>query len=203
MDPELITDPPMSELISSDSLSAGSHLGLGIGTEAIKIYEAIQGLKASQGVSYVNVVGNTSSDLESLVQRLPLYQYILLDEQKGTDTGVQLTLAEGRIAHIYLNNGVKLSQWPANQNGESAVRMGDKAEELYQKLVNIHSIKGYASKFERIMLLTKNLSTAYDPAMAGSSQWYFAYAPAPNLIEEVKINFDNGLVSAIVVNRYQ
>ncbi|GLU51288.1 hypothetical protein [Dyadobacter frigoris] len=81
--------------------------------------------------------------------------------------------------------------------------MGDLAEKLYGEFVSIRSKSQYASKFERILLATKDLSLSYDPLMARSPQWYFAYSVGADVHEMVKINFLGGKVSYIIVERYK
>ncbi|MEX2594416.1 MAG: hypothetical protein WD426_16720 [Anditalea sp.] len=38
--------------------------------------------------------------------------------------------------------------------------------------------------------------------MATSPQWYFAYIPEENKIDEVKLNFKEGNLEEIVINQY-
>jgi hypothetical protein len=202
MEPEVIIDWPQPQLVSRDSITNGAHLGLGVNVDAAKTYSAVQAL-TQKDIHHINIVGNITSDLNQLNGRIPLYNYILLDERKGTDSGVQITLESGAVKSIYLNSGEKLSQWPKQENTSSSVRLGDKAEVLFEKLQKIRSNGSYANKFQYISLLTKDLSTDYDPAMATSPQWYFRYQPQPGLYEEVKINFENGKVKYLEVSRFK
>jgi hypothetical protein len=190
-------------LVSKDSITIGGHNGIDVGADARQIYTAIQNLKSGKGVSYVNVVSNISTDLSQLGDRIPLYQYILLDEKIGTDSGVQITFEAGRVKSIYLNSGKLLSQWPAGVVGDAPVRVGDQAETLAMKFARIRNSPKYVKKFERIMLLTKDLSTDFDPAMAGTPQWYFRYGASPDVYEDVTINFISGKVSSIEVRLYK
>ncbi|MBE9461600.1 hypothetical protein ACFP1I_02380 [Dyadobacter subterraneus] len=198
-----IVDPPQIVVISRDSISSGNYLGLAIDEKAENVYSAVQSLQKSNGVSYLNIVSNFSTEISDLQNRLALYQYILLDESKGTDSGIQITLESGKVKSIYLNSGKELSQWPEKLSAESAVRVGDLSDKLYGKFVGIKGKSQYASKFERIMLATKDVSLAYDPLMAKSPQWYFAYSVGSDVHELVKINFQGGKVSYIIVERYK
>ncbi len=197
-----ITEPPFTTLISSDTIVSGSFLGIAIASHATDVYQHIQSLPDTEKVAYINIVSNFATNFADLQKRLPLYSYFWLDEAVGTDTGVQVNLEDGNVTSIFLGSGKSLSQWPTNANSDSSLRLGDNAAVLYDKLVKIKANKDYTKKFERILLLTKNLSTAYDTEMTQSPQWYFAHEIAPNKIEEVKIYFKAGLVSYMVVNRY-
>ena len=199
----IIIDPRPAILVERDSISVGEYLGVQINEKAESAYAAVQSLTKSPGVSYLNVISNISSDLSRLANRIPLYSYILLDQEEGTDSGIQITLEAGKVKHIYLNSGKKLNQWPEKANAKSSIRLGDKAEELYEKLVRIREISQYAEKFERISLQTKDLAVAFDPSMAQSPQWYFAYTTTNDLLEVVKVNLTNKRVSYIVVERFK
>ncbi|TNV71672.1 hypothetical protein FGO68_gene11059 [Halteria grandinella] len=202
IDPPIV-DPPFPVLIKRDTITAGSYLGMDIKEDAGKIYSVIQLLRQTKGVSYVNVVSNFSSEITQLRNRLTLYDYILLDQNEGTDSGVQITLENGKVKSIYLNSGEQLMQWPEKLGSQSSVRMGDLAEDLYEKLYNISALPAYNPKFQRILLLTKNLATAFDPVMAQSPQWYFVYKTGTDSTEEVKMYLKEGKLDHIEVNRYK
>jgi hypothetical protein len=202
-DPEIIIDPPVSTLIAHDTITIGSYLGMRIGEDSDEIYTAVQFLQRSSGVTALNIVSNISSDITRLRDRIPLYDYILLDQNDGTDTGVQITLEKNTVKAIYLNSGKKLSQWPEKGKPDATVRMGDEAGALYDKLHNISKDKSYSSKFQRISLLTKNLNSPFDPEMARSPQWYFAHKTGPGLWEVVKAHFKEGKLNAVEVQRYR
>lgn len=199
----VITEPPFSILISSDTLISGSFLGIEIAAPAESVYQHIQSLPESEKIHYINTVGNFATNFTNLQKRLPLYSYFWLDEAIGTDSGVQVSLENGKVTSIYLGNGKSLAQWPNKVKNDTSLRIGDSAEILYSKLAKIKTNNEFTKKFERILLLTKNLSTAYDPEMTHLPQWYFAHEIAAKQIEEVQIYFKAGLVSYMVVNRYR
>jgi hypothetical protein len=203
VEPETIIDPPMAQIIGRDSIYTGSYLGMDINQEAATVYSTIQSLQQSKGVSYLNVVSNISSDITQLQSRIPLYNYILLDQKVGTDAGIQITLASGTVKTIYLNSGKKLTQWPENSDAKSSVRIGDQVTALYEKFINISSNKSYSSSFEKIFLLTKELTARYDPVMAESPQWYFAYSAGTDLTDYVEVHFQQGRVQYIKVLHYK
>ncbi|CAG5000086.1 hypothetical protein DYBT9275_02382 [Dyadobacter sp. CECT 9275] len=190
-----------SRLIGTDSIATGSFLGIPVHAEASLAYQAIQELQ-SKGVSYLNIVGNVSSDLEQLHNRIPLYSYILLDRNQGTDSGIQITLESGKVKSIYLNSGAKLTQWPSNSRPESSVRLGDNSGDLYEKFVRIKAQSSYGNKFERIMLLTKDISSSYDRVMAQSPQWYFVNKTG-SLWDQIQVYLKDGRVNYIKVSHYK
>ena len=198
-----IIDPNPLILVERDSISAGGYLGIQINENAKESYTTIQSLLKTKGVPYLNIVGNVSSDLGPLQSRIPLYSYIVLDKSEGTDSGVQITLEAGKVKAIYLNSGEKLSQWPKKENAKSSIRLGDESRELHEKLVRIREIRKYTATFERILLLTKDLSTAFDPGMTQSPQWYFGYTTEAGLFEVVKIYLTSGKIKSIGIERYK
>lgn len=200
--PEIVgPEPSQWFLVERDSISTGSLLGLSVGTHAADVYDAVTQLRSTQGVTYLNIVSNQSSDIRSLENRIPLYSYILLDEQKGTDKGVQITLEEGKVSAIFLNSGRKLSQWPERGSANASVSMGDAAEGLHTKLVNVSKLSAHASRFQKISLLTKDLARAFDPAMADSPQWYFAYLENDGALRQVQIFLKDGRVDYLISSR--
>ena len=200
---EPIVEPRFAILVESDTINSGSYLGLHVTEKAESIYTNIQSLRVPEKISYVNIVSNISTDITQLRNRIPLYQSVLLDQKVGTDSGVQITIEEGKVKSIYLNSGKKLTQWPEKSDSQSSVRVGDQAIELYQKLVNIHNKGTYSNKFERISLFTKDMSTGFDSVMAQSPQWYFSYSTGQDLWEMVQVHLKDGKVDYIVVNRFK
>jgi hypothetical protein len=202
VEPEIIVDPIFQIRVSSDTITAGEHLGIRIAAGAEDVYAVLQNNQGTIG-HYVQVVSNIFTNVNQLDNRIHLYQSILLDEQTGTDSGVQIAFEEGKVKSIYLNSGSKLTQWPLKENASTSVRVGDQASALYDKLVNINKKSSYANKFERISLFTKELASQYDPIMTQSPQWYFRYTVEPKLYEHVDVKMESGKVKYLVVSRYQ
>lgn len=203
VDPPIIIEPPFEQLIGKDSITKGAYLGIEINAEAEKVYTAMQGLKQSKGIAFLNVVGEGGSDVKELKDRLKLYGAVFLDEKVGTDRGVQFTFEEEKVKVIYLNSGKQLSQWPEKENMSNSVRIGDKIEDVYNKLVKVKGNKTYAKFFERISLFSKDLNTGYDQVMTKSPQWYVSYTAEPNVREQVQIFFDQGKVKYVLSKRYK
>lgn len=202
-EPITIVEPPLTQLISTDTISSGSYLGFTIGEDAEETYSHVNALKVSPGVTYLNIVGNVFDGLTGLEERMHLYQTIFLDRKPGSDSGVQLTLTDGRVSSIFLNSGKELTQWPEKPHLLPAVRLGDGATALYPKLEKISADKAYRNRFEYVSLLTKDLSKPYDPPMADAPQWYFAYTLEDNRMDEVKLSFEEGRLKEILVNHYR
>lgn len=200
--PEVQGTSPTSHYAGTDSVFTGAYLGISIGEEAEKTYGIIQSLRPEKGTDYINVVSNFVPDVASLRGRIPLYSYLLLDESRGTDSGVQITLEGGKVKVIYLNSGKKLNQWPPGANSRSSVRVDDKAEDLQAKLQIISRTNKYSNKFQRIFLMTKNVDKAYDPGMGLSPQWYFGYR-TPAGMDVVKTFFKNGKVDHFEIDHYR
>ncbi|QHV98875.1 hypothetical protein [Spirosoma endbachense] len=200
--PETTGPEPEPYRITRDSVKSGNYLGIAIDEEAATVYPKIQALQQTKGVTYLNVVNNVFSELTTLKERLPLYQYILLDQKPGTDSGVQITIEGQAVKGIYLNSGQQLTQWPEKQAANSSVRVGDPVSSLYEKLASIRSLKAYTNKFEYISLLTKNLSAAYDSGMNQSPQWYFGYSTGPDQMDQIQVHFQDGKVSKLYIDHY-
>lgn len=202
VDPLTTGPEPVPYRIVRDSIETGSYLNIAIGEEAASVYPKIQALQSTKGVTALSVVSNIFSDLAPLRERIPLYQYILLDQQQGTDSGVQITIENQAVKAIYLNSGKKLNQWPEKEKAASSVRMGDAISDLYEKFANIRGIGSYRNKFERISLLVKNLGAAYDPGMGQSPQWYFGYSTGTDTMDQIQVHFEAGKVKKIRIDHY-
>jgi hypothetical protein len=206
--PKLSTEPipvgpePEPYRIVRDSVKTGTYMGITIGEDAASVYPKIQALRLTKGVTYLNIVGNIFADLSLLKEQLPLYQYILLDQKPGTDSGVQITVEGQIVKSIYLNSGQQLTQWPEKQKASSSVRVGDAVSDLYNKLINVRAVDRYTNKFDYISLLTKNLSTKYDEAMRLSSQWYFGYSTGQNQMDQIQVHFQQSKVSKVYIDHY-
>lgn len=201
VDPEIVIEPTALIPVSRDSITVGDHLGIKIDADAEDVYETLKSLPEGSGIRFVNVVGNVFSNVQQLHNRIHLYESIFLDEQRGTDSGVQIAFKEGKVSSIYLNNGNKLTQWPLKENESTSVRLGDASDALYGKLVKIQSKSSYANKFQRISMFTKDLWSQYDAVMTASPQWYLRYAVEPKLYEHIQIYFESGKVKYLIVTR--
>lgn len=202
VDPVTTGPEPTPYSVVRDSIETGSYLNIAIGEEAASVYPKIQALQSVKDISGLSVVSNIFSDLAALRDRIPLYQYILLDQQQGTDSGVQITIEDQTVNAIFLNSGKKLNQWPEKEKAASSVRMGDRVSDLYEKLANIRGIGSYKNKFERIFLFVKNLGTSYDPGMSQSPQWYFGYTTGTDTMDQVQVHFRAGKVVKINIDHY-
>jgi hypothetical protein len=191
--PEIIIEPPVERRISSDTLTSGQQWGLTIGQASADLYAKIQEIRLQKQISYLGVVGNVFTNLEGLENKIPLYSSISLDEKRGTSTGIQISFAENKVKSIFTNNGISLNSWPTG----SGILLGDKIEDIYQKLVAIKKTNYYASKFERISIFFKDVNKAYDAQMSLSPQWYFVAPLDSKKYNIVQLNFTAGKLVSI------
>ena len=201
-EPEIITEPPISSLISTDTIKSGDYKTFTIGANSETVYESVNELKSNIGLEYINIVSNIYEGVAELEDKLPLYHYIFMDEKKGTSSGVQIGIKNNSIETIYLSSGQALEKWP-QELSQSAIKKGDDIAVLYDKLKTISENEKYKSKFEAINLLTKDLSKTYDSEMEKSPQWYFGYTLEKNKMDVVKLNFEEGVLESIIINHYQ
>lgn len=201
-EPEIIIEPPYNSLIGTDTISSGDYKQFSIGANAETTYASVNQLKENIGLDYINIVANIYSDITELEDKLPLYHYIFMDEEKGTSTGVQLGISEDRIATIFLGNGEELEKWPTDLS-QFAIRKGDEVATLFDKLKTISQNDKYKKKFEAINLLTKDLSKPYDSQMSKSPQWYFGYTLADDKMDVIKLNFEEGMLKNIIIDHFE
>jgi hypothetical protein len=196
-------DPIPPKLISSDTLTTGGQWGIAIGQTSAEIYAKVQAMRGERGITYMGIVNNVYTDLESLENKIPLYSSVYLDETKGTGTGIQLNFADDKVKSIYTNDGVQLNMWPIGNGASATVAVGDPVDAIYQKLVNIKNKGTYANKFERMSIFFKDVTKAYDPQMSASPQWYFATTVSDKRYKFVQYIFTAGKLSAIYSSVYE
>jgi hypothetical protein len=192
----VIVEPRPEKLLSSDTLRTGTMLGFTIGQPSVLIYTKLQDIRTEKGINNLAIVGNVFTNLDSLANRIPLYTQILLDETIGTSTGIQITFTNNIVSSIYTNDGVKLGSWPGG-NVNASVQVGNKREDIYNKLVNIKKVAGLAKKFERISVFAKDVNKSYDLNMSLSPQWYFAFNLNTKQYNRIQLNFTAGKLISI------
>lgn len=196
-------DPIPPKIISRDTLTTGQLWGLTIGQSAADVYAKIQAIRIEKEVGYLGVVGNFYNSLENLDGKIPLYTGVLLDEQVGTSTGIQIYFANGKVQSIFNNSGVKMNKWPTNVVSAVSVAVGDKTDEVYSKLVSIKKMSAYAGKFERISLFSKDPAKDYDPLMSNSRLWYLNGHIADKRYYNTDLNFSNGKLVSIYTSELE
>lgn len=200
--PDIIIDPPMARIISSDTLRSGQQWGLAIGESAPAIYSKVQGLQSEKNFSSVNVVGNVFTSIDSLQNRIPLYTSIYLDETQGTGSGIQIYFSDNKVKSIWTNDGLTLNKWPATADKNATIATGDDITGIYQKLVNIKRTS-FAKKLERISVFSKDLNSLYDPVMSRSRQWYFSWLAGDKQFYVIQLNFEEGSLVSIYSSLYE
>lgn len=203
IEPLILCDCFSNRIIGRDSLTSGRYLGLEINQDAVDIYASLQKMGDTTNLKYLNVVKNVFSGMSQLKDRIPLYQSIYLDEQIGTDSGVQISFENNKVSKIFLNGGKQLAQWPTSGNADTAIKTGDAVTLLYAKLLKINKLSAYIKKFERISLFTKDMSSVYDPILTQLPQWYFTYIPGENLMDVIQLYFQEGKLVKINITHYK
>lgn len=199
----VIIEPPTEVVMSADTLASGQMWGLAIGQSASGIYSKIQEIGSEKHITYLGVVGNVFTDLGTVENAIPLYASVLLDEAKGTSTGIQISIAKNKVASIWTNGGIQLNKWPVQHNKNSSITKGDPVESVYQKLVNIKKIKSFKKKFERISIFNKDVNKPYDAHMSVSPQWYFRSAVDDDSYYLIFLNFSEGKLISIYSTLYK
>jgi hypothetical protein len=195
-----VVDPRFSRVISRDTLVTGNFWGLVIGQKSDQTYTILQNIKSQRHIQYLGIVNNVFTKVTDLQTRIGLYRELLLDETSGTPEGIQLSFLDNKVKSIYTNNGKNLSTWPALATNTAVIKTDDPLTTVYNKLVSISNAAAYASKFQRISLISKNIDTDYDPHMALSNNWQFTTSvDNNNQWLMVDLNFSNGTLVSIYV----
>ncbi|CAG4999516.1 hypothetical protein DYBT9275_02245 [Dyadobacter sp. CECT 9275] len=194
--------PPAVKLLSRDSITTGTYRGIAINSTDDATFAILEDYRQKGVASYQGAVHNYFADVSDLKERLPFFDYLTLDEQTDTDSGVQISLVAGRVTEIALNNRTALKQWPQTSDSTEAIRIGDEGEVLYNKLVALSTQSAFAPKFQRITLLAKYSYAIYDPAKA-SLPWNITFQVEPDISEAATVHFKKKKVQYIIVNRFQ
>jgi hypothetical protein len=198
-----IVDPIPPKVLSRDTITTGQLWGFAIGQPSASIYAKGQEVKLERKIAYMSVIGNVFTSLESLENKIPLYQSIYLDQTLGTSTGIQIYFANNTVKSIWTNEGKQMNMWPANTSNNSSIIKGDQVSEVYKKLVNIKSIGAYANKFERISMFEKDITKPYDDQMANSRLWYINGDMDDKSYYHLELNFTAGKLVSIYSTLYE
>lgn len=196
-------DPNPYRPIERDTVRTGQLWGLTIGETAEDVYAVLQDIRTDRQITYVGIVGNVFSDLSAIQNKIPLYNSMFMDETTGTSTGIQLGFEASKIKVIYMNNGTPLTKWPSITDFQNGITVGDSVSTLYNKLVAIKSVAVYGDKLQRLSLFDKNVTTAFDPAMANSTQWQIVTSTVDKKWKLLELNFSAGTLSSIYYTLYE
>lgn len=197
LDDRIIIEPPFQRQISSDTLTSGQLFGLTIGQTSVELYAKLQQIQVAEKIGGLSIVNNIYTTIDSLKTRLPLYTGLLMDEEKGTSTGVQLSFENNKVKSIYLNSGEMLTRWPLGFTQNTTIAIGDPVDDIYQKLVNIKKNPTFAKKLERFSIPFKDNNKPFDPQMHASPQWYFISTISAKRYNHVSLNFTAGKLVSI------
>lgn len=203
LDDRIIIEPPYQKQISSDTLTNGQLFGLAIGQTSVELYAKLQQIQVAEKIGGLSIVNNIYTTIDSLKTRLPLYTGLLMDEEKGTSTGVQLSFENNKVKSIYLNSGEMLTRWPLGFTQNTTIAVGDPVDDIYQKLVNIKKNSAFAKKLERLSIFFKDNNKPFDPQMSASPQWYFVSTISAKRYNHVSLNFTAGKLVSIYTTVFE
>jgi len=203
--PEIVGPEPEPAIrfLGRDSITVGDYRGIFINSPADDAFTVLEDYREAKKVAYLGAVNNYFSDVTDLENRIHLFDWVVLDEEFDTDSGIQIQLEAGKVKSLTLNNRRELTKWPETADSKAAVQIGDQSQELYNKLVALSKQTEFANKFERIVLSTRYTYALYNPEKA-ELPWTFMYLPQPQgTIEEARIYFKDKKVHYIIVNRFE
>ncbi|MCE6991190.1 hypothetical protein [Dyadobacter sp. CY323] len=203
--PELTGPEPTYtvKFLGRDSISTGSYRGISIGSPSDAVFTVLEDYREKKIVTYLGGVNNYFSDVTDLKNRIPHFDWLVLDGKFDSETGVQLQLESGKVKSITLNNRKELTQWPETIDRREAIVIGDQSEVLYDKLLAISKKPEFANKFERMVLTTRLTYALYDPQKA-SLPWTFTYRPeSQDTIDQVGVYFKDKKVDYILVDHFE
>lgn len=203
LDDRIIIEPPYQKQISSDTITNGQLFGLAIGQTSVELYAKLQQIQVAEKIGGLSIVNNIYITIDSLKTRLPLYTGLLMDEEKGTSTGVQLSFENNKVKRIYLNSGEMLTRWPLGFTQNTTIAVGDPVDDIYQKLVNIKKNSAFAKKLERLSIFFKDNKKPFDPQMSASPQWYFVSTISAKRYNHVSLNFTAGKLVSIYTTVFE
>jgi hypothetical protein len=194
---------PRVNYLGRDSITTGEYRGLVINSPADEVYQVLEMHRSNQDVSYISAVNNYFGNVSDLKNRLQDFDWLVLDENPETPTGVQVRLNRGKVERIQLNQGTPLNQWPQGIDLQLAIATGDSSDKLFNKLVSLSTQLGYSNKFQRIVLGSKYTYALYDPQKA-QLPWTFVFDTRDHGIKEhVRVHFEDRKVAYIIVDRFQ
>lgn len=184
-------EPPLEKIISIDTLTNGELYGLVIGEPNTTTYAKLQAIKSFQYPNYLGIVGNVFTSLDKVKNKIPLYLSLYLDEEPGTNTGIQIYFSENKVKSILTMGGIQLNEWPSSITSTVSIAVNDPIESIYPKLEAIKEITAYAKKFQRISIFEKDLKKSYDVNMSASLQWNFSFLTDQESGTRLTLNFQN------------
>lgn len=194
---------PRINYLGRDSISTGEYRSLVINSSADQVYQVLEMHRSNQNVSYISAVNTYFGNVSDLKNRLQDFDWLVLDENPETPTGVQIKLNKGKVESIQLNQGTQLNQWPQEIDLQLAIAKGDSSEKLFNKIVSLSTQTEYSNKFQRVVLGSKYKYALQDPQKA-KLPWTFVYDTRDHgITEHVKVHFQDRKVAYIIVDRFQ
>ena len=198
--PEVIVEPPYPYAIKMDTITMGGLWNLVTGSSKKQVYDSIQ---KEQHIRYLAITGYIPTALTDIQNRFELYTTLLLDENKGTASGIQFYFENDKIKSIYLNDGTRLNRWPLS--GNVAIQTGAAVQGIYDQLTAIQKNPLFSKKFERISLFSKNIQKPFDDRnMEISNRWELSSnSKGPKTIYTATLVFTNDKLDSIYTRQEQ
>lgn len=184
---------------SVDTIQKGSYLGFTIGQEAGSSYAVMQNLWQRKTISGWTPFSIVTSDLAQFEKTLPLYNSIYLRQGEYPSPAVYISLEKGKVTAIGENGQTSLSRWPISEPASRTIRVGDAAETIYPKLLDLKDKPAYADYFKSLLLSQHDISLGYDPAMASLREWNVNVPTGDGKVDGLHLQFEQGSLSTIIV----
>lgn len=183
----------------TENTTSGSKWGIRIGSSAADVYTQLQASAKQNGFDNVDVIGQkqTFNKPEEIQARLKFYAIINL--QKGAD-GASIVYDADKVISLTGNAPASITKWPQTAADASAVLANEPADNIYNKLLAIYKLPGYADY--SITMAYKSLNKGFDPDMANYSEWSFYIfkdvKPGLSSRNYVRLIFSGGKLKQII-----
>ncbi|SDC35426.1 hypothetical protein [Niabella drilacis] len=198
LQPETIIDPVEGRVLAADTLRSGSLLGMQIGENHEAVYEKIRQIGIEKNIDILWVTNPQFSGIEVLKGKLGYYSDLRLSSQWVPSDYILFQIENDRIKAIYNPEGRQLPKWPAGRQYRYTINVGDPASQVYNKMLELQSMKKYKDYFTAISAFAKLISKPYDSRMSASSEWYLNYRqPDQKNITRNTLLFKEGVLKEI------
>jgi|GEM_PF-1785078 len=198
LQPEVIIDPVQGRILSADTLRSGSFLGIQIGEDHEAVYEKIKQIGIEKNIDILWVTNPQFSGIEVLKGKLGYYSDLRLSNKWVPSDYMLFQIENDRIKAIYNPDGQQLPKWPGGRQYHYTVNVGDPIEAVYNKLLQLQSLKKYKDYFSAISAFAKFISKPYDNRMSASGEWYLNYRqPEQKNVTRNTLLFKGGILQEI------
>lgn len=185
--------------VGADTITKGSYLGFTIGQKSSSSYKVLQNLWQLKKITALVPLSFVTPDLGQFEETLPLYNMLALRQGEYPSPAVFFYLEKGKVTRIGQYDTSSLTQWPASEPAALTIRVGDRAETIYPKLLELKDKPEYASYFNSSILYQDDITLGYDPAMASLTEWNFRTPTGNRKEDDIYLRFEQGTLSTIIV----